>query len=173
MPDRHRDSQCPACIARRGLNPNILERNLPKYSSISHTIQRDSTSHTKFLHSCFFVGKLRHLQHHFFRYHLNTAGEIHLSLSDSRLRISRWAAKKFGKRAVSHSQTLRITEELVVHLEAAVFPNLQQLIFNYRDIFWFSIWRQSHHFVLAAVDLEPGVVSEGAVEQSQAVRETQ
>ena len=42
-----------------------------------------------------------------------------------------------------------------------------------RNIFWFAVRRQSHHFVLAAVDSETGVVSEGAVEQSQAVGKAQ
>src|ERR1700730_14734626 len=103
VPNRQRDSQRTACVACRWLDPDILERHFPQHSAISHAIQGNSASHTEFLHSGLFVSILRHLQHHFFRDHLNAPRQIHLPLSNLRLRLSRRTAKKLSKRSVCHS----------------------------------------------------------------------
>src|SRR5690349_3146594 len=39
------------------------------------------------------------------------------------------------------------------------------------DIFWFAIGRQPHDFVLARIDLEPGVVGKCRVQQPDRMRE--
>src|SRR6185295_4258065 len=45
--------------------------------------------------------------------------------------------------------------------------------FDHRNVFWFAVRSESHHFVFAAVDFESGVVGEGAVEQSETVGKAQ
>ena len=61
----------------------------------------------------------------------------------------------------------------MVHANAAVFAHLGKVVLDQRDVFRFAIGRQTHHFVFATIDFESGVVSERAVEQSQAVGKTQ
>src|SRR5439155_11560740 len=103
--------------------------------------------------------------------HLNAAGEIHLSLSDLGLRLARPTAKEFVKLTVGHSQSLRIAEVFVIHLDAAILANLEELVLDTGNKRRLAIGRQSHHFVFAAVDFETCVVSESAIEQTQTIWE--
>src|SRR6266446_2883629 len=57
----------------------------------------------------------------------------------------------------------------MVHFQTTVIANFQQLIFDKRNVFWFAVRREAHHFVFAAVNSESGVVSERAIEQSQTI----
>src|SRR5438093_110486 len=114
------------------------------------------------LHSSFTLSVMRHLQHYLFRYHLNTACQIHLALSNARFWLARWTTKKFVEGTVRHSQPLRVAEILVVHAKAAILPDFQQLIFDLTDELRLPVRSESHYFVLAAINFESGVISEGA-----------
>src|SRR6266851_2493768 len=61
----------------------------------------------------------------------------------------------------------------MIHFQTAVVAHLQQFVLDHRNVFWFAIRRQAHHFVFAAVNSESGVVSERAIEQSQTIGKAQ
>src|SRR5262249_32971756 len=94
---------------------------------------------------------------------------VHLTLGDLRLGFSWRAAGDFFERAVRHAQALRVTEVVLVELDAAVVAGLEQMIFDFFDVLRFAIRRETHHPLLAAVHSETRVVGKGAVEQAGAV----
>ena len=61
----------------------------------------------------------------------------------------------------------------MVHANTAVFANFSNVVFDQADVFRFAVRRQAHYFVFAAVNFEAGVISEGAVKQTEAVRKAQ
>ena len=171
MPYRQGDSDRPPGIARRRLNPDVFKRAFAQNPSVADAVERDSACQTQAFHAGFFVGIARHVQHHFFGDDLYAAGKVHVLLRQFGFRLARRLAEQFCKRAVGHPQAVSVAEVFMVHSQAAVVAHLYEFLFNQRDIFWLAVWRESHHFVLAAVDLESCVVGECAVEKAEAVRE--
>ena len=61
----------------------------------------------------------------------------------------------------------------MIHANAAVVADFGELILDKRNILRLAVGRQAHHFVFAAVDFESGVISKGAVQQTEAVGKAQ
>src|SRR5262249_42749058 len=103
--------------------------------------------------------------------HLNAAREIHFSLRELRVWLTRWTTKQFSKRTIRHAQALRVTEILMIHFQTAIVANVDEVVFDQLDIFRFTVWSKAHHLVLTTVNFKTRVVGESAVQQTQAVWE--
>src|SRR5207247_6322731 len=62
------------------LDPELLERTLPKQSAVAHAVQRDASGETQIAHPRLAVRERRHLQHHLFGDLLDRTRQIHFAL---------------------------------------------------------------------------------------------
>jgi hypothetical protein len=66
---------------------------------------------------------------------------------------------------------VREVEILHVEAEAPVLAQVDEFVEDGPDVARFAVGREAHHLVLAGVDAEARVVSEGRVEEAERVRE--
>src|SRR4029077_16791660 len=64
-------------------------------------------------------------------------------------------------------------EEILVHAERAVQAQIKDMIENRLNVFRLAIGREPHDLVLAGVHLEPGVIGEGGIEQTERMRKVE
>ena len=74
------------------------------------------------------------------------------------------------KTLVRHGQPGAIVEIVEIEAERTVGLDIDQVVANDFFVFRRSVGCKPHQFVLARIDLEAGIVCEGRVEQTQAVR---
>src|SRR5262245_40519802 len=173
MPDGERDSDGAARVAGGGLDPDVVEQLLAQNQAVRYAIERDAASQAELFHSRLPLNETGHFQNRLFGDLLNAASQVHFPLGELRFRLARRAAEKLVEGPVSHPQPLAITEILLIHPKAAVVAYFYQLLLDQRNVLRLPVRSQTHYLIFSAVDLESGVIGEGAVEQTQAVRESQ
>ena len=80
VPGEQSRSERSAGVARRRLNPNVVERAFPQNATVSDTIQSDAARQTKIARLRYGMSMTRHPQHHFLRHRLQGTGHIHVPL---------------------------------------------------------------------------------------------
>ena len=117
---------------------------------------------------------LRHAQHDFLGHRLDARRQIHVALFDHAPPGARGGPpKSWSKPLVGHRQPLAIVEILHVHPEAAVGPQVDQVLANQVGVDGLAVGRQAHQLVFAAVDLEPAIIGERRVKQAERVGKRQ
>jgi hypothetical protein len=111
-----------------------------------------------------------HAQHDLFGNLLHAHGYVFVELLELGFRFARRPPEELRETSVGHRQAVVVREVLHVHLEAAVFLEVDDLP-DLVVVLGFAVRRQPHHLILGAVDLEAEIVRERAVEQPQRVRE--
>jgi hypothetical protein len=90
----------------------------------------------------------RHLEHRLFGDVLNRARKIHFALRQTALGLARRTAEQTLERLSSHGQAVRVLEVLLIHPQAAVVSQLDEMFFDQRDVLRLRSAREPHHFVL-------------------------
>ena len=111
-----------------------------------------------------------HLEHDFLGHLLNRTGQIHLALSDRRLRLARRSTKQLFECRPRHAKALRIREVLLVHSQRPVISKIDEVFLDERDVARLAIRGEFHDLVLAAVDPKPSEIGKRAVQQAQRIR---
>src|SRR5262249_40822146 len=173
MPDREGNTKRASSIPRCRLNPNRIKWPFAEDATIAYTVERHPARHAQPVQASPFVRVHSHLQHHFFSDDLDTSRQIHGLLRYPRFRSPWGSSEQPRECSIRHPQAVRISKILLIHSQAAVFSYFDELLLDQRNVLRRSIRRQAHDFVLAAVDPEASVVRKGAVEQAEAVGESQ
>ena len=160
VPDRERRPQRSARVARRRLNPDSLERSFTQNAAIPDTVECHAAGQAQILFTGLAVNVIRHAQHRQLNDFLNRPRQIHVTLRELRFRFAWWPVEQTIERGAGHGQALAVIEILHVEPERSVFVVTARI----------SIGRQAHHFVLAGIYFESGVVGKSRVEQSEGVR---
>ena len=69
-----------------------------------------------------------------------------------------------------HGESAQIVEVLLIQPEGTIFPEIDQFTIDEIHVLGYAIRRESHHLVLARVDLEAGIIGERGIEQADGVR---
>ena len=113
----------------------------------------------------------RHREHDVLGHRLDARREIHVPLLDGGLRASGRAAEQLVERRARHRQALAVVEVPHVHPEAAVGPEIDQMLRDEVAIDRPAVRREAHQLVFAAVHLEAAVVRERGVQETERVGE--
>ena len=156
-----------AGITSCGLYPYAIEDVLTQQLAVRHAVKRHTAGKTEILFSRALCHTAGEFQHHFFRYCLDGCCQIHLTLFESRFRFARRTAKQRIEALIGHRQPGTVVEVAHVERKRAVILDVDKVIFHQLGVSRFAVWREPHHFVLAAVDLEARVIGDCGVEQPQ------
>ena len=110
-------------------------------------------------------------QHDVLQHRLDRGRDVHVLLLEPGLGIARRRAEQRVEALVRHGQPGAVVEIVEIEPERAVGLEVDQVVANDVLVFRRPIGREPHQLVFARIDLEAGVVGEGGVEQTQAVRE--
>ncbi len=170
VPDELGDTQRTTGVARGRLDPQPLEGPLAQQPAVGDAVQRHAAGQAEVLEAGLAVHGARHAHDDLLADHLDRAGQIHIPLSYLGLRDPRRAAEQAVERAVGHRQPGEVVEVLLIQPERAILLKVNQLFQDEIHVLGLAVRRETHHLVLAGVDLEPGVVGERRVEQPERVR---
>jgi hypothetical protein len=170
MPQRERHAQRTAGITGGRLNPNLFERSFPFDPAVAHAVERHASGEAQIAQPCFAMRKGRHLQHHFFGDVLDRSCKIHLALCQPALGLPRRTAQQPFHRRSRHRQRVRVGEELLVHPQAAVIADFDEVILDGFHEGGLAVRRQAHDLVLSGVHLEAGKIGKSRIEQAEGVR---
>ena len=134
--------------------------------SVRYAVECYTTGQAQVAFAGHCAGIARHLQHHFFRHHLNRGGQVHLTLTDRGFWFSGPAAEQARESVVCHRQSIEVAEVIHIHPDRAIFADFHQMFFDVVNISWLAIRREAHQLVLAGVDLESAEIGERAVKQA-------
>src|SRR5439155_253323 len=138
----------------------------------SNPITLPSASKAQMLHAGLVVRKLRHLEHHLLGDVLDGSRQIHLALRQRALRLTRPATEEAVEAVPGHPQPVRVLEVLHVHPQASVVADLDEVIFNRRDVSRLAVRREAHHLVLARIHAKTAKICERGIQQAERVRES-
>ncbi len=158
-------------IAGRGLDEQLLDRGLADHAAVGHAVQRHPAGHAEVGEPGLAVDVAHHPQHDLLADLLHRGRDVELALRHPGLGLARRPPEEVAERAVGHGQAVVVREVLHVELERAVLVQVDHVAHDPLEVDGLPVGRQPHHLVLGAVDLEPQVVREGAVEQAQRVGE--
>ena len=94
MPDQLRHAERAAGVARRRLNPDVLERPVAQNLAVADAVERHAAGHDEVLRLRQRMQVPRALEHHLLAHDLHRRRQIHLALRDRRLRIARRPAEE-------------------------------------------------------------------------------
>ena len=115
MPDQQRRTQCAAGVPRRRLNPNPVEETLAKNPAVGYAIQRHTAGQAQIALAGFFADMSRHAKEDFLGNLLDRSRQIHVALSEFRLRFAGRAAEQPLEFAVGHGKTNAVVE--IAHVQ--------------------------------------------------------
>ena len=115
----------------------------------------------------------RHAKHGLFRDVLHGAGQVHLALGKLAFRLARRPSKQTVEGAIGHREALAEVEVAHVQAQRPVLAKIDQFIEDLPHKARLAVGRQAHHFVLARIHLEPGVVGERGVEETDRIGKMQ
>ena len=170
MGDPQRDAERPARIARRRLDPDLVERSFPLDTAVADAVQCHAAGHAQVFQARQLVCGARHAQHDFLGDILNRSGEIQLALRQRRFRLARRSFEQPLESAAGHRQAVHEFEVLEVQPNAAIVVDVDDVIADGRDVARFAVRREPHHLVLARVDAEAGEVRERGIQQADRMR---
>ena len=133
MPDAHRYAQCAAGITGRGLHEHLVEGAFPQDAPVADAVQGHAAGETQVAHAGFLVREGGHLQHDLLGDLLNRSRQVHFALRERALGGAGRAAQHLLHLRAGHRQTGRVGEVLLVHPQAAIVTNLDQLILDGLD----------------------------------------
>ena len=166
-----RGAERPARIARRRLNPNLLEEIRAQQLSVRDAVERDAAGKAEPFLRSLLRDTARERDNNILAYALDRGGEVHFLLRQQFFRFARRSAKQRVEPRIGHRQAGAIVEIVHVEVERAVVSDVDQVVSDDAGIFGLAVGREAHHLVFARVDLEPGVVGEGRVQQPERMRE--
>ena len=169
MPDQLCHSQGTACVARGWLDPQPLERSVSQHSSVSDTVEGHAAGQAQVLKTGLPMCRPRHAQHDLLADDLNRARQVHLPLRQLRFRHTGRATEQAIEGSVRHREAREVIEVLLVQGERAVLAEVDQLSIDHIHVLGLAVRRKAHHLVFARIDLEPGVIGEGGVQQAKRV----
>ncbi len=89
------------------------------------------------------------------------------------LGLPRRAAEQRLDLRAGHRQAVRVGEVLLVHPQAAIVADLDEVVLDGLDVLRLAVRREAHHLVFAGVHLEAGEVGECGIQQAERMREAQ
>ncbi len=152
------------------LDPDVVEDALAQQLAVGHAVERDAAGQAEVL---------RPVSRRSVRASRSTTSSVTAWIEAARS-ISRWVSgvpacaagrRRAVERVVGHGQAGAVVEVVHVEPERAVVLEVDQVLADQRRRNRLAVGRQAHQLVLAGVDLEPGVVGEGRIEQPQRMRE--
>ncbi len=154
-------------VARRGLNPELLEDAAPMQLAVGYAIQGNAAREAEIALARLVLHVAGHAQHDLLGDFLDRTRQVHLALRERRLRHSRGSAKQLLEAPPGHAQAGAVIEVLHVHAERAVGFQIQQSIVDDLRIARLAVGREAHQFVFAGINFEPGIVGKRRIKQSQ------
>ena len=101
-----------------------------------------------------------HLQHHLFGDLLNRPRQVHLALGQPALGLAGRTAEDLFHLRAGHRQPVGVGKVLLVHPQAAIVLDLDDVVLDGLDEGGLAVRREAHHLVLARVHLEAGEIRE-------------
>ena len=139
MPEAQCDSQRPAGVASRRLDPDLVEDALAQDATVADAVERDPACQAEVIQPGFAVGEASHLHHDLFGDLLHGAREVHLELGQLRLGAPRWTPEQLLERPPGHRQPMRVREVLHVQPQAALVADLEQVVLYRPDVFRLAV----------------------------------
>ena len=170
MPGGECGTQRSAGIARRRLDPDIVEMPVLQDLAIGHAIERHASGQTQVLRAVILGEAFRHAPHDDLGHILDRGGEIHVVLGEQLIGASHRQAEQRSEAVIGHAQAGAIVEIGKIETERTVLLHVDQLVENRLREARPAIRRKAHDLVLAGIDLEPGVIGEGGIEQAERMR---
>ena len=128
MPDEQGRPQRAAGIARRRLNPDVVEWPLAEQPAVGHAVERHAACQDQVLHAGLAVDVPADPQHDLLGHRLDAGRQVHVPLLQRRLGSARRTAEQPVKPAVGHRQPLAVVEIIHVQPEAAVGLEVDQVL---------------------------------------------
>src|SRR3984885_11200814 len=160
----------PARLPRGGLNPDIFEAPVAQHLAIRHAVERDSARQAQVLRAGLLRERARQPQHRFLDDALHGSRQIYLALRERLLGIAGGSAEQVVEFPIGHPQPDAVVEVTQIEAETAVLFKVNQIFENPIAIYGRAVRRQSHDLVLAGIYLEPGVIGERGIKQSERMR---
>ena len=170
MPDEERHPQRAARVARRRLNPDVVERSLPQDPSIGDAVQRDAARQAEVPHAGLRVHMACRPEHRLLGHRLDRRRDVHLALGDRGLRLARRPAEERVELRRGHPEPLAVAEVRQVEAERSVVLQVDQMLPDPVGVARLAVRREAHQLVLARVDAEPREVGERGIEEAERVR---
>ena len=162
----------PTGIARRGLDPDVVEDAFAHQQSVRHAVERHAAREAQVALAGLAPQRARQLQHDLVRDELDRRREIHRALVHRLVRLARRPTEQRVETRAGHAQAGRVLEEAHVEPERAVGLDVDEVAADQLRVARLAIGREAHHLVLARVHPEAGVRGEGRIEQARASAES-
>ncbi len=173
MPQAERHADGAPGVAGRRLNPHLLERSFPQDAAVADAVERNAAGQAQVAQTGLAMREAGHLQHHLLGDHLDRPRDVHFALRHPRLGLARGPAEQPLELRPGHRQAVGVGEVLLVHPQAAVVTDVDEVILDGLDVPGFAVRRESHQLVFARVHLEAGEVGERGIQESKRVRKPQ
>ena len=128
MPDEQGRAQCPAGIAGRRLDPDVVECPLAEQPAIGHAVERDAAGHDEMLHAGSCANVAADPKHDLLGHVLDAGRQIHVPLLEGGLRITGRPAEEPMEPPARHGQPLAVREVIHVEPEAAVALQVDEML---------------------------------------------
>ena len=129
MPDEQRGAERAAGVARRRLDPDVLERPFAQQPAVGDAVERDAAGQHQVLHAGLAGAASRPMRSTTSSVtRLDAGRQIHVPLLERRLRLARRPAEQLVEPLVRHRQALAVVEVLHVQPEAAVGLEIDQVL---------------------------------------------
>ena len=168
---RQRGAERAPGVARRGLDPHVVEPAIPQDLAVGYTVERDAAGQTQARDAGLLAQRAGQPQHRFLDHRLRRGGHVHVPLRQRLVRLARGATEQCIEPGVGHGEAGAVIEMVEIEAERAVRFQVDQVVENGLGVSRLAVGRQAHQLVLAGIHLEAGVVGKRRVEQPQGVGE--
>jgi hypothetical protein len=172
IPDGEGGTERPAGIARRRLDPDVLEYLLFQDLAVGDAIQGHAARQAKVVGVDLLSGEADDLFHDLFQHDLDGRGQIHVDLAQFGLGLAARGVEKLGEFPAGHGQSGMKIEVLQVQAERAVFLDIHQFPENDIAKHGFPVRGQPHELVFPGIHLESGEIGERRIEEPQGMRKS-
>src|SRR5258708_6558566 len=138
-----------AGIARRRLDPQAVALARTQYPSICDAIQSSPAGQTQCARAEASDGVVDESIDNLLGHRLKRSRNVHMTLRQPFVGLSRRSAQKVRELRVSHAQASAIVEISKIEMERSVRLKFKKIVADQRSVFGLAIGRQAHHLVLA------------------------
>ena len=159
-----------ARVARRRLNPYVVEAAVAQNFAVRHAVERDASGEAQVRETRLRPERTGQAKRGLLDDGLRRGGEVAVAPRYGVVRLA-GGPEQFLELGARHSQPGAVVEVVHIEAERAVRLEVYEVVEDGLRVGWLAVGREPHHFVLAGVDGEARLVGEGGVEQPERVGE--
>ena len=145
---RQRGTQRAARVARRRLNPQLIEDSFTQNPTIRHAVERHAAGQAESRQARQFTGVPRQLEHDLLRHHLDGPRHVRVAWLDRRLGRARWTAEERVELFVRHHEAPQEGEVIHVQSKRSIHLHVDELLVNRPHETRLAVGREAHELVL-------------------------